>query len=204
VEQSHRLRPKPGHQAASSPASGLRNHGIDGIETTATFKTRGLRQHRLYGRASLTPEVIALGARTADSGPAEMVRCHDKGATTMTDINSIAARYIELWNERNASRRRDMLAANWTENASYVDPLMKGDGRSGIDALIEGVQKRFPDFRFKLLGKVDGYGDRVRFCWGLGPEGADSPIKGTDFAVIDDGRIRSITGFLDQVPQGAA
>jgi hypothetical protein len=38
---------------------------------------------------------------------------------------------------------------------------------------------------------------------GLGPGGVDSPIKGTDFAVVRDGRIRSITGFLDQVPQGA-
>ena len=36
-----------------------------------------------------------------------------------------------------------------------------------------------------------------------GPEGADSPIKGTDFAVVRDGRIQSITGFLDQVPPGA-
>jgi len=39
--------------------------------------------------------------------------------------------------------------------------------------------------------------------WGLGPNGADSPIKGTDFAVPSDDRIRSITGFLDQVPPGA-
>jgi hypothetical protein len=31
----------------------------------------------------------------------------------------------------------------------------------------------------------------------------DSPIKGTDFAVIEGGRIRSIAGFLDQVPAGA-
>jgi len=38
---------------------------------------------------------------------------------------------------------------------------------------------------------------------GLGPDGVDSPIKGTDFAVVRDGRIRSIAGFLDQVPQGA-
>jgi hypothetical protein len=37
----------------------------------------------------------------------------------------------------------------------------------------------------------------------LGPDGADSPIKGTDFAVLRDGQIHSITGFLDQVPQGA-
>ena len=81
----------------------------------------------------------------------------------MTDINNIARSYIALWNERIPSRRREMLATAWTADASYVDPLMSGEGYDGVD----------------------------------------SPIKGTDFAVLKEGRIRSITGFLDQVPQGA-
>ena len=118
----------------------------------------------------------------------------------MTDVNAIASRYIDLWNERSPDRRRDMLAANWTSDARYVDPLMSGDGRDGVDALISGVQQRFPDFRFRLIGEPNGFGDHARFSWGLGP---DSPIKGTDFAVLREGRIRSITGFLDQVPSGA-
>jgi hypothetical protein len=80
---------------------------------------------------------------------------------------------------------------------------MAGDGHDGIDALVAGVQQRFPDFRFALIGEPNGYGDHVRFSWGLGPDGVDSPIKGTDFAVLNGGRIRSITGFLDQVPAGA-
>jgi hypothetical protein len=123
----------------------------------------------------------------------------------MTDIKQIAHRYIELWNERAQSRRREMLAANWTTDARYVDPLMSGDGHDGVDALISGVQQKFPDFKFTLIGEPNGFGEHVRFSWGLGPDGAaDSPIKGTDFAVLSkDGRIRSITGFLDQVPQGA-
>ncbi|GGI29886.1 nuclear transport factor 2 family protein [Bradyrhizobium guangdongense] len=121
----------------------------------------------------------------------------------MTDHVTIARRYIDLWNERAQNRRREFLSEFWTTDASYVDPLMKGDGRDGIDALIAGVQKRFPDFRFRLIGEPNGYGDHVRFSWGLGPDGIDSPIKGTDFAVLKDGRIRSITGFLDQVPAGA-
>jgi hypothetical protein len=65
------------------------------------------------------------------------------------------------------------------------------------------MQQRFPDFKFALIGTPNGYSDKLRFSWGLGPDGADSPIKGTDFAVLKDGRIRSVTGFLDQVPQGA-
>ncbi|HEY0852094.1 MAG TPA: nuclear transport factor 2 family protein [Bradyrhizobium sp.] len=123
----------------------------------------------------------------------------------MTDVKQVAHRYIELWNERAAHRRREMLAANWTADARYVDPLMSGDGHDGVEALISGVQQKFPDFKFTLIGEPNGFGEHVRFSWGLGPNGAaDSPIKGTDFAVLSqDGRIKSITGFLDQVPQGA-
>jgi hypothetical protein len=121
----------------------------------------------------------------------------------MTDINTIASRYIDLWNERSADRRRAMLSQHWTRDAKYVDPLMSGDGHDGVEALIAGVQARFPDFRFQLIGRPNGFGEHLRFSWGLGPDGADSPIKGTDFAVVQDGKIRSITGFLDQVPQGA-
>ena len=121
----------------------------------------------------------------------------------MTDVDTIARRYIELWNERTPSRRHEMLSEGWTTDAKYVDPVMSGDGHDGLDALIAGVQQRFPGFKFTLIGQPNGYGDNVRFSWGLGPDGVDSPIKGTDFAVLKDGRIRSITGFLDQVPQGA-
>jgi SnoaL-like domain len=120
----------------------------------------------------------------------------------MTDMNRIARGYIELWNERTPSRRREMLATSWTADARYIDPLMSGEGYDGVDALIDGVQQRFPEFTFKLIGEPNGFGDHLRFSWGLGPDdGADSPIKGTDFAVLKEGRIRSITGFLDQVPQ---
>jgi len=118
----------------------------------------------------------------------------------MTDHKTVANRYIDLWNERTPSRRREILTANWATDAKYVDPLMSGEGHDGVDALVAGVQQRFPDFKFSLIGEPNGFGDHVRFSWGLGPDGGDSPIKGTDFAVLSDGRIRSITGFLDQVP----
>ena len=118
----------------------------------------------------------------------------------MTDHKTVASRYIDLWNERTPSRRREILNQNWTADARYVDPLMSGDGHDGVDALVAGVQQRFPDFKFRLIGEPNGFGDLLRFSWGLGPDGSDSPIKGTDFALLSDGRIRSVTGFLDQVP----
>jgi SnoaL-like domain len=121
----------------------------------------------------------------------------------MTDASSIADRYIALWNETNANRRQGLLADLWTEDGTYIDPLMQGSGHSQIDALISAVHQRFPAFRFSLIVQPDGYGNQVRFSWQLGPEAADGPIKGTDFATLENGRLKQVTGFLDQVPAGA-
>lgn len=88
----------------------------------------------------------------------------------MTDAQTIAERYITLWNERDATRRAELLNANWANDARYTDPLASVRGASEISALIGGVQQRFPEFSFALIGKVDGFGDSVRFSWGLDPK----------------------------------
>ena len=121
----------------------------------------------------------------------------------MNDSAAIANRYIALWNERDPARRRAQLAEGWTENATYVDPLAKGEGHDQISALIGAVQQRFPGFVFTLAGPADGYADRLRFSWALGPASEADMIKGTDFAVVEGGRLRSVTGFLDKVLAGA-
>jgi len=112
----------------------------------------------------------------------------------------LAEDYIEVWNERDAQRRDALLVATWTEDATYVDRLMRGDGRAQISGLISAVHERFPGFRFSLLGAADGYGDVVRFCWGLGADGGTAVIKGTDFVRRTGDRIASVTGFIDQLP----
>jgi hypothetical protein len=112
----------------------------------------------------------------------------------------IAQTYIAAWNETDAERRRALIAESWTSDATYIDPLMAGRGHAEVDALMAGVQQRFPGFRFTLIGQPDGFGDKVRFSWALGPEGADAPIKGTDFVQVEEGRLKSVTGFLDQLP----
>lgn len=121
----------------------------------------------------------------------------------MTDISHIADRYIATWNETDPSERRALLAQIWAEDASYADPLMAGRGHEEIAALINGAQARFPGFRFALVGKADGFGDNLRFSWSLGPDGEEAAILGTDFAVLKDGRLKAVTGFLDKLPAAA-
>lgn len=115
----------------------------------------------------------------------------------------VAERYIALWNETDAARRLQLLTDGWTTDASYADPLAQAAGAEGISALIAAVQARFPGFRFKLLGKPDAHGEHLRFSWTLGPEASQDLIQGTDFARLADGRLHSVTGFLDKVPAAA-
>jgi hypothetical protein len=109
--------------------------------------------------------------------------------------------YIAMWNETDAQRRRDLIARTWTEAPSYLDPLMQGEGQDGIDAMVRGVQERFPGYRFRRTSEVDGHHDRVRFAWELGPEGGPALAGGVDFGVVVGGRLQAITGFLDFAPK---
>jgi hypothetical protein len=119
----------------------------------------------------------------------------------MTDASNTAERYIAIWNEEDADRRRALIAESWAENATYIDPLMRGEGHEQINALVEAVQTSFPGFRFNLIGAADGYGHNLRFSWGLGPDGSEAIIKGTDFALLEGGRLKAVHGFLDLVPE---
>jgi hypothetical protein len=118
----------------------------------------------------------------------------------MRDAKDVVDRYIATWNETDPARRRELISRTWIEEGQYLDPLMAGEGQDGIDAMIHAVQTQFPGHRFRRTSNIDTHHDRVRFSWELGPEGAAPLAGGLDVGVIADGRLRSITGFLDFAP----
>jgi len=117
----------------------------------------------------------------------------------MADVNAVVDGYIAMWNETSPERRRAIIADVWTHDASYLDPMMEGEGHAGIDAMVAGAQQQFPGHRFELAAGPDAHHDRVRFAWRLvGAEGGDQVAAGVDFATLgDDGRLRAVTGFLE-------
>ena len=118
----------------------------------------------------------------------------------MHEVHEVVDRYIGTWNETDPAKRRQLIERTWTEDGMYLDPLMAGEGQEGIDAMIETVQARFPSYRFRRTSEIDAHHDRVRFSWELGPYGGAPLAGGLDVGVIADGRLRSITGFLDFAP----
>ena len=120
----------------------------------------------------------------------------------MNTLIDLIDRYIATWNETDGGRRRDLIARTWTESAVYLDPMLQGEGRDGIDAMIISVQERFPGHRFRRTGDVESHHDRVRFTWELAPETGDPVVSGTDFGLVTpENRLQAITGFFDHVRQ---
>jgi len=117
----------------------------------------------------------------------------------MSNLTSLVDRYIAMWNETDAKRRRAPIAEVWTEGASYRDPQLEGDGRAGIDAMVERVQAAYPGYRFKRISEVDSHHDQIRFAWELGPEAGPLFVRGVDVGVVAGEKLAAITGFFDQV-----
>jgi hypothetical protein len=117
--------------------------------------------------------------------------------------DAIIDRTIACWKEGDAARRRDLIAATFTEGATCCDPMLRGEGQAGIDALIAAARQQFPGLRFRRRGGADAHHDRLHFAWKLGPEGAAPVAGGTDMAVVaGDGRLAAVTGFIDFAPKG--
>ena len=97
------------------------------------------------------------------------------------------------------------VAAAWTEDGGYTDPLADVRGHEGIAAVIAAAREQFPGFEFRLTGVVDGHHDIARFSWELvSAADGSAPVAGSDVITLDgQGRIRAVLGFLDRVPAGA-
>src|SRR5438309_3812162 len=103
----------------------------------------------------------------------------------VSNANALVVSYLAAWNERDAARRRDLVARTWTEEGTYVDAHRRGVGHAGIDAMITAAQEQFPGYRLRLVSGIEAHNDYVRFSWAAG-SAPDAPLylAGTDFATI--------------------
>jgi hypothetical protein len=121
------------------------------------------------------------------------------------NVNALVVNYIAAWNEQDPKRRLEIVAKTWTDGGTYVDAHRRGEGHESIDAMIATAQRSFPGYRIRLVSKVETHNGFFRFSWAAGgTEQAPLYLAGTDFVTVAaDGRIASVTGFVDAAPAPA-
>lgn len=123
----------------------------------------------------------------------------------MSNINETVVGYIAAWNERDARRRRDLVAKIWADGGSYIDAHRHGVGHDAIDAMLGKAQDQFPGYRLQLVSGIEAHNEFARFSWAAGgTAGAPLYLGGTDFLTLAaDGRIKTVAGFTDAAPAPA-
>lgn len=123
----------------------------------------------------------------------------------MSDLNVIVDKYLAVWNEADASVRRQKINELWAEDGVYVDPLASVSGPDAFDQVVRGAQGQFEGLKFVRGNTFDEHHNIVRFTWNLVSTEAAEPIAiGFDVAVVgEDGRIQGVYGFIDKMPAPA-
>ena len=109
----------------------------------------------------------------------------------MLDAQTLADRYVAAWNERDADRRRNAIAALWSPDAlrhggereyqvlekRILGPREKNSGRDGA--------------RFRAIRNAHRLSDVVTFRWEMLPADSETVLaSGLEFLIVDDeGRI---------------
>src|SRR5215471_1358598 len=83
----------------------------------------------------------------------------------MSNVNELVINYLAAWNERDAKRRRDLVARTWADGGSYLDAHRRGVGHDAIDAMIAAAQQMFPGYRLRLVSGIETHNGHIRFSW---------------------------------------
>lgn len=123
----------------------------------------------------------------------------------MNNINELVDRYVAVWNEPDAARRRQAIAELWMEDGTHLSKTLEGRGYAGLEARVAGAYEKWvkgSGFVFKPMNNVDSHHNVVKFNWEMAPAGGgEAAAVGLDFLILDDdGRIHSVYSFLVTPP----
>jgi len=135
----------------------------------------------------------------------------------MNHEHELVDRFVAIWSEPNAERRRTMVRELWTEDALHVfqPPQEVLDAAEGLNVtaifqsrghaeLEDRVARAYEEFiapgqySFKLAGEPKRVADAVRFTWEMVATDGSVAGVGLEFVVLAaDGRIQLDYQFIE-------
>jgi hypothetical protein len=102
----------------------------------------------------------------------------------------------EVFNERDADRRRAAIARIHAPEVEFSDPEATVTGHEALDAKAQALLDASPGFVFTPGGPVRVVRDLGYLPWNFGPEGQPPVVQGADIALVRDGLIVSLYTLL--------
>jgi hypothetical protein len=118
-----------------------------------------------------------------------------------TNMQTLADRYVAIWNEPDADARRATVAALWTPEGATLHRLIEARGHEALEARVAGAHEKWVrdrGYTFRSRHNAVGHHDVVKFNWEMGPpSGGEVVSVGLDYCLLDaDGRMRCTYQFI--------
>jgi len=116
------------------------------------------------------------------------------GEKDMLDAQTLADRYVDVWNERDEESRRVAIAALWVPDGQHYVEGREARGYEALEKRIRGSHEknvRDDGNRFRAAKDVRRLRDVVTFQWEMLPADSETVLAmGREFLIIaDDGRV---------------
>jgi SnoaL-like protein len=106
------------------------------------------------------------------------------------------ANLFEVFNERDANRRREAIGRTYAADVRFIDPEEVVTGHDALDAKAGRLLDESPGFVFSAAGPVMVNHDLGYLPWNFGPDGEPPVVRGIDIALVEDGVIKTIYTLL--------
>jgi hypothetical protein len=107
----------------------------------------------------------------------------------VADIPELMRATLEVFGERDADRRRAAVERTYAPDVVFADPDEVVVGHEALAAKAGRLLDASPGFVFRADGPALVNHDLGVQRWELGPEGQPPVVRGTDIALVADGRI---------------
>jgi|EndMetStandDraft_2_1072991.scaffolds.fasta_scaffold187418_2 hypothetical protein len=114
----------------------------------------------------------------------------------MDSLQNLVDRYVAVWNETDATRRRQQIAALWVDDGEHYVGTRAVRGHEALERRIqESHEKNFKvgGNRFRAAQDARRLHDVVTFHWEMLPANSDTILgRGLEFLIVDEaGQIRA-------------
>lgn len=103
---------------------------------------------------------------------------------------------LHVFGERDAARRRAVIAETYAEDVVFADPEGAVTGHAALDAKAQALLDAAPGLVFAPDGPVRQSQDLGHLAWTFGPPDGEPVAAGIDVALVADGRITRLWTVL--------
>ena len=112
-------------------------------------------------------------------------------------LEKFIGRYVSMWHEPDAARRREIVRALWDDDAENYTRTFVVRGMDEIVARVDRAHEEWvaaKGFVFRPAGNTDTHNHLIKFFWEMLPKsGGPIEARGLDIFVLGaDGRIRTL------------